>query len=415
MFGASPPHLLTPVPGPASEAWIDRLAQAESPAFTARRARRSERSGTPQDPIVWTAAKGANVRDIDGNVFVDFTSGFGAAAIGHRNKAVEDAVRAQSARLVHGLGDLHPSDTKIELLERLCELSPFDDARAILGLSGSDAVEAALKTALLASGRPGVLAFDGGYHGLSHGPLSACGYAEKFRAPFQDQLNPHVQFAPYGQDPGPLNAHVGAVLVEPILGRGGVHVPPPEFLATLRARCDAAGAILIADEIFTGLGRCGLRWRSGTFSDLLCVGKALGGGYPVSACIGRANVMRAWGEGAGEALHTGTFFGHPSGCAAALASLDEIERNNLAKRAEVEGAYFAQALDGVHVRGEALMLGLETDADPLRLVGALMRRGFLTLPAGPNAVQLTPPLTIARSLLDAFAAALPGAIQEASS
>ena len=135
--------------------------------------------------------------DADGNVLVDMTAGFGAASIGHSHPRVLDAVRAQSDRLLHALGDLHPADVKIALLGRLSALAPWPDARVILGATGADAVEAALKTAMLATGRPGVLAFVGGYHGLSHGPLAACGYNEAFRAPFEAQLNPHVQFAAF--------------------------------------------------------------------------------------------------------------------------------------------------------------------------------------------------------------------------
>lgn len=408
-LGASPPRLVTAVPGPASVAWTDRLARTESPAFTARRARRSERSGAPQDPIVWAKAEGANVVDVDGNVFVDLTSGFGVAAVGHAHPNVVAAIAEQSTRLVHGLGDLHPSEPKIRLLERLAALAPFEDARVVLGQSGSDAIESALKTAMLHTGRAGVLAFEGSYHGLAHGPLAVSGYAPQFRAPFAAQLNPHVHFAPYGLDPGPLPADVGAIVVEPILGRGGVVVPPADFLGLLSRRAREAGALLIVDEIFTGLGRCGVRWR-GAHADLLCVGKALGGGMPVSACIGRAEVMSAWGASDGEAIHTGTFFGHPLGCAAALAALDLLE--DLAPRAERVGQRLRAALEPLgEVRGEGLMLGLVPPCDAFAVVTASMAKGYLTLPAGQNVVQIVPPLTIDESLLAGFVDALASVIE----
>src|SRR5262249_51742543 len=146
---------------------------------------------------VWSRAFGVNVWDVDGNRYVDLSAGFGAAAIGHGHPSVVVAVQSQAAQLAHALADLHPSDVKIALLERLSALAPFPEARVILGLSGSDAVTAGLKTAALYTKRPGILAFEGGYHGLEYGPLAACGHDERFRAPFASQLNAHVVFAPY--------------------------------------------------------------------------------------------------------------------------------------------------------------------------------------------------------------------------
>ncbi len=420
-FGCALPKIVAPPPGPLATEWVGRLARTECPAFTARRARWAEASGAPRDPIVWAEAKGANVVDVDGNVYVDLTSGFGVAAVGHAHPDVVAALRRQSERLLHALGDLHPSDTKIALLEKLAKLAPFDGARAVLSLGGADAVETALKTAVVATGRPGVLAFEGGYHGLAHGPLAVCGYSAAFRAPFEAQLNTHVVFAPFPTRKADLGSclqtvaalldeTIGAVLVEPIQGRGGLHVPPDGFLPALRDLAHERGAILIADEILTGLGRCGVRWRSGDVADLLCVGKALGGGLPVSACVGRPEIMSAWGTCEGEALHTGTFFGHPLGNAAAIASLDILEREDLAGRAAEVGAAFARRLRraGFEVVGEGLMLGVRWPESVLGLVHALMARGFLTLPCGSDAktLQLLPPLTIDAPLLDAFVTAL---------
>jgi 4-aminobutyrate aminotransferase-like enzyme len=170
------PAVSAPLPGALGTRLVEQLASSECPALTQRRARRSERSGAAQDPIVWAEARASNVVDADGNRFVDLSAGFGAAAIGHAHPRVVQAVQAQTARLMHALGDLQPSDVKVALLTRLAQLAPFDNARVMLGLSGADAVEAALKSALLFTKKPGVLAFLGGYHGLSHGPLAACGY-----------------------------------------------------------------------------------------------------------------------------------------------------------------------------------------------------------------------------------------------
>jgi acetylornithine/succinyldiaminopimelate/putrescine aminotransferase len=399
------------------------LARTECPAFTARRARRAEASGAPQDPIVWSAARGANVVDADGNVFVDLTSGFGVATIGHAHPRVVAAITAQSQKLLHALGDLHPSDVKIALLERLAAMAPFPHARVVLSQSGSDAVETALKTAVLATGRAGVLAFEGGYHGLSHGPLAACGYAPAFRAPFAEQLGRHVRFASWHESDLDAALHavdaawsndVGAVLVEPLQGRGGCRPCAPGFLEALSLRCRERGALLVVDEILTGLGRCGTRWLSvelGATPDLLCLGKALGGGLPVSACLGRAEAMAAWGDPAGEAIHTGTFFGHPLGCAAALAALDVLEDDALDARTKAVGADFAAALrkaTGRPVVGAGLLVGVRFERPVLDLVARLLSRGYLTLPAGADArtLQLAPPLTIDEALLEGFVATL---------
>jgi len=414
---------------------------SECPALTARRARRQERSGAPQDPIVWTRARGVNVWDADDNRYVDMSAGFGAAAVGHGAPLVVEAVQAQAERLLHALGDLHPSDVKIQLLERLCALAPFPEARAMLGLSGSDAIGAALKTALLYTRRPGLIAFEGGYHGLEHGPLAACGYSTAFRVPFAAQLNPHVVFAPYPDRDRPLGAaldaverlfdaqrDVGAVLIEPVLGRGGVVVPPAGFLAGLGALCASRGALLIADEVMTGLGRTGAMFRSQTEAvvpDLICLGKALGGGLPISACLGRGEVMAAWGDPDGEALHTGTFFGNPLACAAALAALDAIERQGLCERARQSGQWLQSALEASlgdrvrAVRGAGLLIGIELTAPAagLRLARALLERGYISVPARADAgvLSLTPPLTISQAVLEAFVSSVDRCLTEIGS
>jgi 4-aminobutyrate aminotransferase / (S)-3-amino-2-methylpropionate transaminase / 5-aminovalerate transaminase len=429
-LGSLLPRLDVPVPGPRSEAWVERLSQAECPALTLRRARRQERLGAPEDPIVWARARGANVEDADGNVFVDLSAGFGAASVGHAHPRVTQAIAQQSERLLHALGDMQPADVKIALLSRLAWLMP-EPSRVMLGLSGSDAIEAALKTALLYTGRPGVLAFRGGYHGLSHGPLAACGFDPAFREPFATQLNPHVTFAPYPADQDQLAASLrdveaalashkpGAVLVEPMLGRGGVVVPPDRFLTSLHALCQQHGVLLVVDEIMTGFGRTGRMFgfeHTTLRPDLVCVGKGLGGGMPVSACIGRQEVMAAWGESSGAALHTGTFFGHPLSAAAALATLDVLENEQLPERARVLGQMLCDALtpllalpDVIAIRGRGLLIGIELSS-PERSLGcmrALLKRGYITVPAGADArvVSLTPPLCITSEQLLGFVTA----------
>jgi len=415
MTGADLPLLVTPIPGPASRSWIDRLAARECPAITARRARRADALGVADtDPIVWAAALGSNVEDVDGNRFVDLTAGFGVAGVGHRNASVVEAGKAQMERLLHAMGDAFPDTGRVLLLEKLAALTGM--SHGILGSSGSDAVEAALKTARIASGRDGVLSFEGGYHGLTYGALAAIGYrAEAFRAPFAGQLGDHVRWAPFGELPEDLS-DVGAVLVEPIQGRGGIRVPPADWLAALRERCDRDGALLIVDECYTGFGRTGAWFayqEEGVIPDLLCVGKALGGGFPISACLGTAEVMAAWGASAGEALHTQTFLGNPLGCAMALASLEYMERRALPARASQVGSWLAGELARFgEVRGRGLMLGVELP-DALGVSRALMERGYIILPAGPAAEVLAviPPLTISQHQLVGFLDALSDAVR----
>jgi 4-aminobutyrate aminotransferase/(S)-3-amino-2-methylpropionate transaminase len=414
-----------------------RLAAVESPSVDARRLRRASDSGTDQSPIVYASGEGANVFDVDGNRYVDLTAGFGALLLGHRPAHIRAAVTAQLDRLWLALGDVYGSDAKLELCERLARLYPRPGARVMLGSSGSDAITAALKTAVLATGKPGVIAFEGAYHGLAHGPLAACGLRPAFREPFAAQLNAHVVFAPYPYDDGSLEVSMatvdralargetGAVLVEPILGRGGCVVPPAGFLAFLRRACDRAGALLICDEIWTGLGRSGA-WLastgSGVVADLVCLGKGLGGGLPVSACVGSAEAMAPWGSHGGATLHTATHFGAPVACAAAAATLDVLAEKRLAERAVRVGTRWMGVLrEGTsgcisEVRGRGLMVGVVLAggaAQALTVTRGLLTRGWIVLTGGAHGdvVTLTPPLDIDEELLDEFVDALSDALR----
>lgn len=419
-IGSLRPVLKGTLPGPKSSAWIDRLATRECPAITARRARRAAALGAADDdPIVWAEAAGANVVDVDGNILVDMTAGFGVASVGHRNPAVVAAGRAQLARLPHAMGDAFPDPVRIQLLERLATISGMD--RAILGSSGSDAVEAALKTARIATGRDGVLTFSASYHGLSYGALAVTRYkAGAFRAPFDGQLGGHVSEAEYGGALPDL-AGIGAIIVEPIQGRGGVRVPRAGWLAALIDAAHDAGAVVIFDEIYTGFGRTG-RWLAlqdptlgGRRPDLVCVGKGMAGGYPISACLGTAAVMDAWGASRGEALHTQTFLGNPVGCAMALACIEEVER--ILPAVADSGAWLRAQLEaaGLTVRGVGMLLGVEIDQS-LAVSRGLMQRGYIALPAGESAevIALTPPLNITRDQLAGFLEALAAVRKELS-
>lgn len=430
-FGALLPEIRTPPPGPRSRDLARRLARVESRNIT-----RIADDG----PVFWTGAAGANVRDADGNVYIDLTAGFGVAAAGHANPTVADAAARQLARLPHAMGDVHPAAIKVELLERLAALAPGDLSVSILSANGSDAVESALKTAAIATGRPGVVAFEGGYHGLGYGALAVTADA-RFRAPFARQLYGGVRFAPFPREHeagalerslGAVRRHVqdarsgpdpvGAVVVEPIQGRGGILVPPAAFLPGLRDLCDELELVLIADEVYTGFGRTG-RWfacqHTGGVPDLLVVGKSLAGGLPLSAVIGRPSVMAAWPASEGEAIHTSTFLGNPVTAAAALAHLGEIERLGLVERAagletvvaERVASWRAEGSPVGAVRGRGLMLAIPLEAEGLgvRVMARALAAGVLVLPEG-DAIALTPPLVITEAQLEHALAVLRTAI-----
>ncbi len=426
------PEIVVTPPGPRSRHLASRLSRYESPNVTYM---------SDSSPIFWAEAVGANVLDVDANIYIDLTAGFGVAASGHRNPRVAAAIQKQLERLAHGLGDVHPSEVRVRLLERLAEITPPGLEQTILTSSGAEAVEAALKTARLASGRPGVLCFSGAYHGLTYGALSVTD-GEHFRGPFEDQLgipiarvpfpNPHRPATEVDEDTMLSDAlrrvvesldadeRIGAIIVEPILGRGGVVIPPHGFLRGLRAECDRRGLVLIFDEVFTGFGRTG-RWfaceHEDTAPDVICAGKALSGTLPFSACIGRPEVMGAWPRSQGEAIHTSTFLGHPLSCAAALAHIEEIEGQRLVERSAYLGASVLQRLEGIrkrvagiaHVRGRGLLAAIElrrgpnsAEPDPdraQRLAADALRQGLILL-ADRHILQLSPPLTISEEQLD---------------
>lgn len=430
---------------------LDRLGAYESRNVTFR-----DPDGTW--PIVWERARGCRVWDVEGRSYLDLTAAFGVAAAGHAAPRVVRAGQRQMGRLLHAMGDVHPHPLKAELARELSRLTFGrwgQRAKVLFASAGFEAVEAALKTALLATGKPGVVAFEGAYHGLGYGALNTT-HRDYFRSPFRRQLREFATFLPFplaveddakargrsrgggnvDSAPGPTTGEVeaglrrvlrrgavGAVLVEPVQARGGMRVPPPSFLAMVRRVSEEYGAVLVLDEIYTGFGRTG-RWfaceHTAVVPDLICLGKALAGGFPLSVCVGRADLMdAAWPVSAGEALHTSTFLGHPVGCAMALAQIAEIRRLRLVPRSERLGrqlqaglAGLGQAVGGLRLcaRGLGLMAGLELlrpDGSPateetLAVIKGLLREGFLLLPEGEaaNVIGFTPPLTISERQLE---------------
>ena len=407
------PQLITGIPGPQSLALAAELKQYECQNVTY----------TADDwPVFWQSAERVNVWDVDGNCFLDLTSAFGVASLGHGWSA--EAMRKQSASLVHGMGDVHPTALKVELCKLLSAMT-FERwgegiGKTTLSNSGSEAVETALKTALIATEKSGILSFSNAYHGLGYGSLLAGGF-EKFREPFEDQMAPVrdvVAFPTKEEDLEQLaeqlkyfdGGNIGAIIVEPIQGRGGEVVPPDGFLALLRAWCDIHGALLIFDEIFTGLNRTGKLFAcdwEGVVPDIICIGKSMSGGYPISACVGKAEVMDAWPESEGEALHTSTFLGNPVGCAMALASLKKHAEPKVLNNVMGLGGLLRELLMDLRspliyeVRGRGLMLGVELrypDGSPAgdvagRILTEMLKRGIILLAGGPdgNVLGFTPP------------------------
>jgi 4-aminobutyrate aminotransferase-like enzyme len=430
-------------------------------------------------PMVWKRARGVHVQDAAGRKYLDLTAAFGVAAAGHANPRVVKAGQRQMNKLLHAMGDVHPHALKAELARELSRITferwsknkvrAREDARptgkTIFCNSGFEAVEAALKTAMLATGKRGIITFEGAYHGLGYGALNAT-HREHFRGPFRSQLGQFAHFVPFpeaGQAPRltqktsddclkeiqedrrdacptrePLEdciqrlfrrEQIGAILFEPIQVRGGINVPPPALLPLLRRLCDEHGALLILDEIYTGFGRTG-KWfaceHDEVIPDLICLGKALTGGFPLSACVGRADIMdAAWPPSNGEAIHTSTFLGHPVGCAMALAQIKEIARLKLFRRSATLGRVLLEKLSALGAarstlslscRGLGLLAGLEVrypGGSPatkvaLQIIKAMLRRGFILLPEGEhaNVISFTPPLTITERQLENAVAAL---------
>lgn len=410
---------MSQIPGPRTRALIPALAAFESRGVTYL---------APDFPVFWESAQDARVIDVDGNAYIDFTAAFGVAGAGHSNPAVTRAIADQATRLMHGMGDVHPTAVRVRLLEKLAQIAPGDLSKSYLCSTGSEAIETALKTALLSSGKSGIVAFVGAYHGLSIGALEVCGL-ERFRAPFASATAHRAVFFDYpraadeGAAARTLTAiddrvrrqnNIGALIVEPILARGGVVVPPAGFLRALRELCDEHQIVLIFDEIYTGFGRTGTMFAAqheGMVPDIMCLGKAIANGFPISAAIAKPDIMDAWAPSDGEALHTSTYLGHPVGCAAALATIAEIERLDLPQRARRLGTKVERRLnalrryDGVvDVRGRGLMWGLELrDAQTAgAVVKGALGKGLIVLQAGEfgNVISITPPLVIADEDVD---------------
>jgi acetylornithine/N-succinyldiaminopimelate aminotransferase len=373
--------------------------------------------GTP--PLALRRGAGCRVWDADGREYLDLIAGIAVSALGHGHPALVEAVTRQVSRLAH-TSNLFLHEPGIELAERLLALLSADgtgtDGRVFFSNSGAEANEAAIKLVrrVQGPGRPLIVAAEGSFHGRTMGSLAITGKAS-IREPF-GPFGLDVRFVPFG-DVAALRSAAGddcaAVFVEPCLGEGGV-VPAPEgYLRAARDVCDQAGALLVVDEIQSGIGRTG-RWfmsqSQGVLPDVLTLAKGLGGGLPIGACIG----LGRCGAGFAKGDHGSTFGGNPVACAAALAVLDVIERDGLLANAAAVGERLAQGIAAVRspllagVRGCGLWLAAALTSDLAPQVEASARRaGFLVNAVQPDAIRIAPPLILTLAQADEFVSALP--------
>ncbi len=358
---------------------------------------------------VEVSAEGMYITDQDGRQYLDFLGGYGVFSLGHRHpdvlKAVVDQLQKQPLSSKTFFNPVQGA-----LARRLAEVAPEGLQYTFFSNSGTEAVEAALKMARAATGRIGFVSTEGGYHGKTMGALSVTG-REKYRKPYQP-LVPGASFVPYGDlaaAEAAINETTAAFIVETVQGEGGVHVAPPGYLAGLRAACDRAGALLIADEVQTGLGRTG-KWfgcdHEGVRPDLMTLAKALGGGVmPIGATMGTAAV---WNKVFADnpLTHTSTFGGNPLACAAGLAVLDIMERDNLVERVATQGDRLQAALREAfkdqplvaEVRGQGLLIGVEFAEDEVGelVIAQMMKRGVIAAYTlnNPRVIRMEPPFLV---------------------
>ncbi|MFN2154497.1 MAG: aspartate aminotransferase family protein [Anaerolineae bacterium] len=362
----------------------------------------------PKRELALIRGQGAHVWDVDGRRYIDCVGGHGVSILGHCHPQVTDAICQQAARMVTCPGIFY-NDQRAALLARLAQITGLE--RAFLCNSGTEAVEGALKFARLSTGRAGIVATMRGFHGRTMGALSAT-WEKKYREPFMP-LVPGFMHVPYDnleRMERAISDETAAVLVEVVQGEGGVRPGSGEYLRGVRELCDERGALLIVDEVQTGFGRTG-RWfafqHHDLRPDLLCLAKGIAGGMPMGAVMIGPHV-----QGLHSGVHGSTFGGNPLACAAALASIDAIEAQDLPAQAARKGTYLLEQLSAMdatvirEVRGLGLMIGIELRTRVQRYLQALIEEGVLALPAGPTVLRLLPPLTIEYSDLDLVLAAL---------
>ena len=361
-------------------------------------ARAAEFACSPKRAPTFVRGSGATLWDEDGNEYVDCGASFGVGNLGHCHPAVVEAIERQARELIH-VGPAFGTDAKAAFVDKLVSVAPRNLRRVFLSNSGSEAVEAALKFARAATGRTKVVAAMRGFHGRTMGALSAT-WRREFREPFEP-LVPGFAHVPFNDVPA-LKAAVddgtAAVILEAVQGEGGVHVASPDYLPAAREICDKAGALLILDEVQTGMGRTGRLFaveRWGVEPDLLTLAKSLAGGVPIGATLATEAVERAF-----QGSHNSTFGGNPLACAAGAAAIDVTVRERLWERADRLGAEAMAALRSLdapavrEVRGLGLMIGIELRTKAAPILEALQADGVIAIGGGSSVVRLLPPLVI---------------------
>lgn len=434
-------HIKTELPGPKAKAMIARDAEVVSPSY-------------PRDyPFVMSHGKGAEVWDVDGNRFLDFAAGIAVCSTGHSHPEVVGAITDAAKGFLHISSD-YWHERQVRLGERIRDLKPMgaEPAMSFMCQSGTEAVEGALKLARYVTGRSRFIGFFGGFHGRTMGALSFTSSKYTQQSGFFPTM-PGVTHVPFPNDFRPVlagadqgkavldyienvlfqhnvpAAEVAGILIEPIQGEGGYVVPPDGFLAGLRALCDKHGILLIFDEVQSGIGRTGKMFAAqhfGVAPDIMTLAKGLGSGMPIGLVVAKKKLMEKWKRGA----HGNTYGGNPVCCAAALATIDLVEREYAANAASV-GAYFMERLREWQkrhpqigeVRGRGLMIGMEltmgaTNRAPNKaLCDALITRayhnGLLLLPCGISTVRFMPPLLITKAQVDEAMAMLETSMAEA--
>lgn len=361
----------------------------------------------PKRDVVLVRGQGAKVWDEAGRGYIDCAGGHGVVLLGHCHPAVTAAIAQQAAILVTCPGIFY-NDQRAQLLTRLAALTGL--GRAFLCNSGAEAVEGAFKLARLSTGRTGIVATMRGFHGRTMGALSAT-WEKKYREPFLP-LVPGFSHVPYDnieKMAEAVNEGTAAVIVEIVQGEGGVRPGSGDYFRSLRRLCDEKGALLIVDEIQTGFGRTGKMFafqHHDVQPDILCLAKGMAGGVPMGAAMlgDRVGNIR-------PGVHGSTFGGNPLACAAALATLDVLEKQDLPRQSAEKGAYLLEKLSALkapairEVRGLGLMIGIELRTKSQSYLEALIEQGVLALPAGPTVIRFLPPLVISEQELDVVVAA----------
>ena len=352
-------------------------------------------------PVTVEKGKGAHVWDIDGKEYIDCMGGYGVALVGHQNKRVNDAIKEQVDKIITVHSSLY-NKTREEFLKTLIGLAPKGLTQVHLNNSGAEAVEAAIKFARKFTGKKGMVAMKGSYHGKSFGALSLT-FNPKYKKAFAPLVE-KVSFASYGDIESlkeAIDDDTAFVILEPIQGESGIIVAPDGFLQDVRKLCDEKGILLIFDEIQAGLGRTGRLWACdhwNTAPDILCLAKGIAGGVSMGATLVRPDILASMSKGE----HSSTFGGNPISCAAGVAALKSITEDGLIENSEKMGKLFKEGLEKLkenhtmirEIRGKGLMIGVEMKFEVRDILMGLIREGVLMLYSGRNILRILPPLVI---------------------